>query len=424
MNFPPKTYQEKAKDFALKNPYSILSLDMGLGKSYLALYLREILGQRTLIICPSFLIPVWKDEIKKMCSDSPVISVFDNGKSYYWPWDTDIVITSYELAQKMEELFDWADMLVIDESHMLKSLEAKRTQFFHRVIFENSIKRVYMLTGTPIKNRVHEFYSSIAICNYNPKIEKSAFLERFPDAVTFADHFSYREQYTLDIGYKMLQVVNWKGIREERIPELRSYLKGIYFRVNFDSVASLVPIREKNILMSTAMDRDLPDFSELFNDWGEPIITPTAKLQAAVKKVPFTVKYTKNIIDEMGCAVVYTDQVPACQAIAKELGVTAITGLLSKQARDIEKKKFMRGETSVIVATYGSFSVGVDLTRASDLIINDYPWVPGDMKQAIYRIRRINQTKPCVIHRIFGSPQDEYIFNTILEKSAEIDRVT
>ena len=424
MKFPPKPYQEKAKDFALKNPYSILSLDMGLGKTFLALYLREILGQRTLVICPSFLIPVWRDEIQKVCSNSPVVTIFDTGKSYYQTWDSDIVITSYELAQKMEGIFEWCDMLVIDESHMLKSLEAKRTQFFHRVIYENSIKRVYMLTGTPIKNRVHEFYSSIAICNYNPAIKKSAFLERFPDAVTFADYFSYREQYTLEIGNKLIQVVNWKGMKAEKIPELKSYLKGIYFRVNFDSVASLVPIREKNILMSRSMDKDLPDFDELFNEHGNPIISPRAKLQAAVKKVPFTAKYAKNIIDEMGCAVVYTDQVPACEALAKELGVVPITGLLSKKARDIEKKKFMGGETNAIVATYGSFSVGVDLTRSSDLIINDYPWVPGDMKQAIYRIRRINQTKPCVVHRIFGSPQDEYIFDTILEKSEEIKLVT
>ena len=108
---------------------------MGLGKTFLALYLHEILGQRTLVICPSFLIPVWRDEIQKVCSNSPVITVFDTGKSYYQPWDSDIVITSYELAQRMEGIFEWCDMLVIDESHMLKSLEAKRTQFFHRIIY-------------------------------------------------------------------------------------------------------------------------------------------------------------------------------------------------------------------------------------------------------------------------------------------------
>jgi SNF2 family DNA or RNA helicase len=54
------------------------------------------------------------------------------------------------------------------------------------------------------------------------------------------------------------------------------------------------------------------------------------------------------------------------------------------------------------------------------MVFNDFPWVPGQLSQAEYRINRIGQEKQCIVHRIIGSPQDHYILKTIESKNAVI----
>ena len=58
------------------------------------------------------------------------------------------------------------------------------------------------------------------------------------------------------------------------------------------------------------------------------------------------------------------------------------------------------------------------------MVFNDFSWVPGDMLQAEARINRLGQTRPCIYHRLIGSPQDHYILKTIEDKKETIMKVT
>lgn len=423
LNSPLKEDQKLAFDFALKNSYSFVPLKPGRGKSRVLIELREHLQKKQqtncLIVCPSYLVTNWVDQIKQWAPRGTIITSIRKGKDIYELFDTDYCVISYDLAQKAEHLFEWADMVGLDEAHSIKSQKAKRTQFIHKSIFENSTKRLHLLTGTPIKNRVEEFYSLLALCNYNPHSPQGDFLDKFPDSITFADHFSFREEYKIQIGRHWVPIIKWNGIRN--IPELKDYLKDVYPRIPQPKTQE--PIFN-DITVSNSPDLELINaFNAHFKVEGSDSVNPTAKASAALKKAPFTVKHAENLLGETDRVVIYSDHVEASEFIAQKLGTVALNGRIEPNKRMDLARRFQAGEGKFLVATIPALSSGVTLTIANHLILNDYPWVPGDLEQTILRILRIGQTKQCYIHRMVGSPQDLQIMEAIEKKQKTIDKI-
>lgn len=415
--------QARAFPYAMENPYSILALAPRLGKSRIIIEIREQLQNNCLIICPSHLILNWVKEIRKWAGPGPTITAIQKGKDIYEICDTDYAIISYDLAKKAENFFEWADMLAIDESHHLKSMDSIRSQFIHRCIYEYGIKRVHPMTGTPIKNRVREFYSLLAIANYDPRVADSPFLSQFPSEIDFADHFSHRKSYVIELpnGHHF-KVMQWKGIKNTS--ELKTHLRGKYIRIRSDEV-DLPPIMYKPILISNSPNKQLLDaFNAFFEGEDKSSVGPKIKAEAALNKVPFTIKYAEDLLQEVDSCLIYSDHVLPAEAIAKHFGVRALTGAVPSKIRSQLADKFQAGEGRVLVATVGALKEGRDLYRANDIILNDFPWVPGDLEQVINRIRTIGKKNPCMVHEIFGSPQDEYITETLKDKMVVIEQAT
>jgi SNF2 family DNA or RNA helicase len=423
MNRPElRPHQVRALEYCLKNQYVIVGLDPRLGKSRVAIETREKFGLNCLVICPGYLVDNWKIEIKKWV-DRPIITTFHRGKDLFDVVDSDYVVISYSLAQKAPWLFEWADMVVLDEAPAIKSMKAKRSQFIHKEIFENGTARVLMLTGTPIKNRVQEFYSLLALTFYNPNTPQGRFLEQYPDEISFADQFSHRQQYVMKVGGRFVTVVQWNGLQNR--DELRKWLKGRYIRIRDTDVLDMPPVSTKPVLIRDEEDPELLNaFDSYFSDGEHGSVKPQYKAEAALRKVPFTVNYVKDLLEQKECCLVYSDHVASAEAIAEKFGVEAITGKMPARKRGSLADEFQAGQGKVLVATIGSLKEGKDLFRAHDVVFNDICWVPGDLKQVVNRIRVVGKKTPCTAHRIFGSPQDEYIASVLDEKIDTIERAT
>lgn len=418
LKLKPTAMQVEAIEFCLNNPYSILALHMGLGKSLCAIAIKDrIKNSRCLVICPAYLIFNWKKEIEKSL-DNQIITVFDKGSKVYHPVDSDFVIISYDLAMKSPFLFEWATMVVLDEATAVKNMDAKRSEAIHKYVYESSVPRLHLLTGTPIKNRVTEFYSLMCLCFYNPKIAEAPFLKEFTTQVDFSNHFSYLQEFTMERGYRYFTVQKWEGLRNES--ELKRYLKDIYFHRKSD----LKPIRYLDVQLESFDDEELREAFDNYED-GVSSVAPQVKAKAALRKAPLTVAYIKGLQDRAeveGPIVVFTDHVGSCELIAKAFNIRPIHGGIPPNIRQQMANDFQEGKIPVLVATFGSFSTGYTLTRSNFMVWNDFPWVPGDLEQAAFRINRLGQTRPCTVVRLFGSEQDAYIFETITAKDEVLRR--
>jgi SNF2 family DNA or RNA helicase len=186
-------YQRAGVAFALKRKNTLIADEPGLGKTIQAIGVVNAVPdvQRILIITPASLKINWWKELAAWLVRSFTIGIA-NGKK--WP-ATDVVIVNYENVDKHRDKIDatdW-DLLVVDEAHVLKSPEAKRTQAV--LGYEPSLskakkllekkdgkvlpaaavrerlgevsrapiraKRKIFLTGTPICNRPAELFSLI-----------------------------------------------------------------------------------------------------------------------------------------------------------------------------------------------------------------------------------------------------------------------
>ena len=411
-------YQKDCVEFMLGSSYSICALEMGLGKTFVSLSVAErIKIKKCLIVCPSYLVLNWKNEIEKFFGER-IVTTFKTLKDVYYPLDSEYCIVSYDIAYKSPALFEWAHTLILDEANALQSMKAKRTQGIHKHIFENSIPRVHLLTGTPIKNRIKEYYSLLALCNYNPNIADPPFLTRFTNDVDFADYFSFRKEFAgLSSRNKRFMVISWDGLRRE--DELREYLKGIYISKR----STLPKVNYKDVCVAEWDDAEL---RKQFDNYklGQSLVAPAVKSASALKKAPLTVNYVKGLLEEIeGPIIVYTDHRESCYYIARHFNTPAITGEMPSSKRGLLAEKFQRGEMKVLVATMGSFSTGVNLTKSNLIVFNDFSWVPGNMAQAEFRINRLGQTRPCHVHRIIASEQDKYIVNTLYKQSEIINKL-
>jgi hypothetical protein len=318
-------------------------------------------------------------------------------------------------------------VIVCGNCHNLKSMSAKRTQFFHKALYENSIKYFHGLTGTPLKNRVREFYSILALANYDPKQTDHSFLTKYPDEILFAEQFSNRQQFEVKIKTKRgasfyKPIVKYEGIRN--IPELKSWLKGKYIRIRADK-GDLPPVSYLDTMVANFNEPGLiKAFNKFFEDDANHSVRPDIKVQAANKKAPLTIKYVENLVETVDCCLVYSDHKEPIQLIAKHFNVPAITGEMPAKRRAQLVKDFQEGRLDILCSTIGALKEGADLFRARDIVFNDPCWTPGDLTQVINRMRAIGEKDPRTVHRMLGSPQDEKIYSVLENKMKVIDAAT
>ncbi len=415
--------QKRAYAFSLKHKYSICAMDMGQGKTAVALQLAADLNKPCLIVCPASLILNWVDEINKWKWPRQLdVLVFTKKKQIVKP-PTGLAIVSYDNAVNADLLFEWADFVIFDEGQNLKSMKAKRTSSIHRMIFENSVKRIMILTGTPINNRVEEFYSLISLCYYNPLFKDPGFLKEFPDSMTFADEFSFRKQYHIEVKTKRgakfrMPVITWSKVRN--IPRLKKILNPVYFR----SKGTPGSYSVKEIIVEGKENKELLDAFKKF-DLNPEKTNPPEKVLAAQLMVKNTIQYAKLVQDETNRPVViFSDHREPAKEIAAALGVPCLSGAMKASERMKIALEFQKGGMKYLVATCRALGIGTNLTASYNLILNDLPWSAGLFMQVIKRIDRKGQTKKPVIHLMQGSTQTRLIYKSLMEKMVTIDRAT
>lgn len=427
----PDEGQELAIDFCLKKRYAILPLPPGTGKTLVGVEVARRTGLNTLVVLPSYARNVWVKEFRGQCGSSIDLYNFKANKDIV---DLEnkkgVALLSYSLLtdnkkenklERSDKLFEWADVIIADEIHFCKSVTNKRTQAFHQLIYENRPEYVVLLSGTVAKNRIHELYSPICLCAY--RSDDSQFLKEYPTFDSFAEKFSipHAVKFKTKRGF-MKTVIQYKGYRN--LNDLRDILKKCYFKLP-DRLLAKLPERTVINVESDKVYKD-PELMTAFDKFvasnkGNAITK--AKAEAAKFTAKFTAKFAENIIEKMGCVVVFTDHIDSCKIIAEKLKVVPIYGEVSVDKRLKLVDDFQEGKTDAIVATIGTLSTAISLVRSTCMILNDPPWVPGDLEQTEKRILRRGQKNHCTYYRILATPESERIYEVLESKREDLKQI-
>ena len=398
-------FQEAAAQFHLDHHYTLNCSEMGLGKTRMALEAARRSGLQVAVFGPAFLQGTWEKEGREM--------------------GVEFLYTSYskvhhvaDVMKKVEKAGFW----IADEVHYLKTPTTQRTHAFYSLLKTCRPEFFVGLTGTPIKNRVPDFWTLLGFCSLNKKgTNGTPLLGDLAKYYAFARHFCKVQNLKI-AGRK---VEKFGEIKKERIEELKGLMAGKYIRhCVADVLPSLPALIRKEVILELQDDPALEDTFQKYLEGSK--VSITAKTASAKLKALQTAKYAGLLLEEgsVESLVIFSDHREPVHLISERIrGSVAITGETHVAVRQRYVDKFQRGEIKVLVATIGSLSVGVTLTRARDVIFNDLSWVPADNAQAEKRIHRIGQDSVCVAHYMVASPTDAYIQKTLFEKQSTIDKV-
>jgi SWI/SNF-related matrix-associated actin-dependent regulator 1 of chromatin subfamily A len=402
-----KDYQTRGARFMVTQKYSINADDMGLGKSYQALEVgAQIAAKKILILCPAFLKTNWKRECEKYY-ELPHVTVDS--------FEGEIIITNYERFIKSWHKIGKVDLVIIDECHALKNMQAQRTKAVFQYMLIYRPDYMTLVTGTPIQNRVYELYSLLRLIDYNPNPTSANVTAIYRTENAFKDTFC--KQYSMFIRGQ--RITKYEGLKN--VDKLLPLLKGKIIRREKDKVLSLQDAIHKDVLVSFKHDEKLQKAWE--NDLRFTGTDSADKALAALNKAPFTVDYVKNLMDEIDSCVIFTDHKASCEHIAQALKAPFISGDVPINKRQEIIDGFQNGKYPILVCTIGAASTGLTLTRTCNMVFNDYSWVPGNNAQARDRIRRMGQTRVCVYHNIYGTVTDEFIGKELKRKESTIKAV-
>jgi SNF2 family DNA or RNA helicase len=421
-DFIPFPHQLEALEFFRSNPYCACFSEPGVGKTLSAILLIKEYAGRAIVVCPSLLTRNWQKELRKFAGIESVIYPFKGQLSCR------VIIISSDMIYKCPELFHGVGTVVVDESHMFLTMTARRTKALHSHISQFVPSRLILMTGTPLKGKVTELYSTLRLIDYGP-IRSRGFNLKFKSQWAF--NLTFANMVKKRVAGR--EITTFEGSKNTEA--LKLWLKGTYIKHKLADLEDLPEVifteielaqvpKEKKRLQE--LDDNLEKGWEAYQ-LGEatPTSMATLKMEAAIAKAPDCIEYVKNAIAAQDLPiVVFTDHVLSCFEVCAAIPNSAyIRGDTPMAQRDDTVKRFQAGEIDVLVATIGSASVGITLTRSNHLVFMDLSYEPHKNTQAVGRIRRMTQTRKCRVVTLVRPGIDTRVSRILLNKEAIIQEV-
>ncbi len=278
----PKLWEHQKECVAKARPHDFFALfmDPGVGKTATTItILREkyrIHGELlpTLILCPPIVISNWRAEITKYSHVTKDKIYLLNGTGrqradiVQGAKRNSILITNYEslnmhfvYASLKEFLKQDHACLVLDESHKVKDVTAKRTK--NAIELSDEAYYKYILTGTPILNNLMDIFSQFRVLDGG---------KRFGN-----NFFSFRAKYFEDKNRFMpvgRHFPKWEPIKgsSEKIKEL---ISEISMHVEKASCLTLPPLVKKTIEVTMSKEQE-----KLYGDMRRDLVA-TIKTEGA-----------------------------------------------------------------------------------------------------------------------------------------------
>jgi SWI/SNF-related matrix-associated actin-dependent regulator 1 of chromatin subfamily A len=418
---PLMRHQTAALNFFNKTKRCFVALDMGMGKTRVAIEAMPS-DKRTLIICPSIAKIHWMREIEKWRPElSGSVQIIHKRKTVVDKSMQVHIITFNILVSKVtpkkNELFKpW--FVVIDEVHNCKTLKAKQSLRAMKMMRES--KRCALLTGTPMPNRPMELYPVL----------KS--LEIVP-----ADKHAFGMTYCR--GFMNKHTGQWDYRGASRLEELSNMLAPIMFHRTKADISEHVPGR----LDPRVLELDMPvDIREKKLDTTEieknsnPLAFETISeimRESGLRKIPYVVDHIKEVLESEAKCVVFAHHRDVIQELERQLAeffpVVVMGGTQNKQAQvdrfhHIPTHAKEHGPSRVFIGQTKAAGVVIDLTCASYVIFAEGTWVPGDLDQCISRCDRMGQTEVVrtdilTIHKSI----DAHMLHAVIRKMEDINAV-
>ncbi len=425
---PPMEHQKVAIEKLLANDKFILADDMGLGKTTSAVIASlESGAHKVLIVCPASLKINWQREIANY-SDRRVLIV--EGRKWGSTFDFYIInydiIKNYHTTDKSEDSDDYKllvnekfDLAIVDEAHYISNTTANRTRLLNDVL--EQIPKVWLLTGTPMTSRPINYFNLLKIVDSPLTLNWQSYVRR------------YCKGYQFTVGNRKV----WNTSGASNLDELRERTKSYVLR---RMKTDILDLPEKIVtpifveLNSKMYEEEMDDFTRISND-NKDQETLTVTLNRLMKvrqlisyeKIPYTCEIIDRCIEQGKKVIVLTNFTMTLDMLHDKYKKNSVTldGRMSKERRQESVDKFQNDDKiKVFIGNIKAAGVGITLTAAEVVIMNDLSFVPADHSQGEDRAYRYGQKNSVLVYYpVFENTVEKIIYNILQKKKNVIDQV-
>jgi superfamily II DNA or RNA helicase len=418
---------------------ALLADEMGLGKTVQAIAACELLARRkniarVLVVCPASLKAEWEEQIARF-TERPARSVFGPRGDRLAAYREPVFFTIVNYEQVLPDAEDintilCPDVVVLDEAQRIKNWQTKTAR---RV---KSLRSPYafVLTGTPVENRIDELYSIVQYLD--------------PELVGPLFRFN-REFYALDERGRPVDYRNLAELRRRVAPvmlrrrkaDVESELPGRTVKTYFvpmaeeqreryveyqKQAARLIALAQRRPLMKAEFDRLQMLLACMRMICDTPaILDPDCRVSPKLEELE---RILGDLFEEPDRKVIVFSEwermLALVRELAAEMGVEAAwhTGSVPQQRRRAEIVRFKKDPACRLFLSTDSGSVGLNLQAASAVVNVDLPWNPARLEQRIARAWRKHQTRSVtVVNLVCENSIEHGILHLIGQKQALAD---
>ena len=422
---PPLEHQKEAVEKLAGSRRFILADDMGLGKTTATIIAAlETGSKKILIICPASLKINWQREIENY-SDRPVYIA--EGKKF--STESDFVIVNYDILKNFHDtdpkkkngsILNQSnfDLVILDEAHMISNPQAQRTKIINH--FVKDIKRVWLLTGTPMTSRPMNYYNLLNIIESPVAQNWMAYAIRYCQGYQF---MAGRRKV-----WNVTGASNLEELRDRTSKQILRRLKEDVLDLP-DKIISPVYLRLKSKEYEELMG-EYYDWFDNKKDESSSLTVQFSKLMKVRKvianeKTKQTIEFVENIVEQGKKVIIFTNFTDTLQTIYQHFGKQAVylDGSCSKPHRQNAVDEFQENDKiKVFVGNLKAAGVGLTLTAAEVVIMNDLSFVPAEHAQAEDRAYRYGQKSNVLVYYPLYENTIEGAVYDILNRKKEIIR--
>ena len=424
-NRPPLEHQKEAIQKLVENKKFILADDMGLGKTTSTIIAAlEASSKKVLIICPATLKINWKREIENYSDKSIYIA---EGKNFIT--DADFVIINYDIIKNFHDpkkkddseiLKANFDLVIVDEAHYIKNGQAQRTKLINDLV--KTVDRLWLLTGTPMTSRPMDYFNLLSLVDSPVSKNWMAYAIR------------YCQGYQFNVGGRKV----WNITGASNLDELRERTSATILRRLKENVLDLpdkiitpVYLRLKSKNYEEVMG-EYYDWYDKNPDESKSLTVQFSKLTKvrqiiADEKISQTIEIAENIIEQDKKVIIFCNFTDSLNKIIEHFGKSAVKldGSMSKPERQRSVDEFQDNpKVKVFVGNIKAAGVGITLTSAEAVIMNDLSFLPSDHAQAEDRAYRYGQKNNVLVYYpIFENTIEGVIYDILNNKKQVIATV-
>lgn len=407
----PYAYQLEGIAFLMPRKSALLADEMGLGKTMqailaLRLLFRAGLIRNALVVCPKPLVGNWARELGAWAQEVPFEIIGGDFATRRRSWlisNSPLKLVNYEVLTRDADLLEqenaFFDVVVLDEAQRIKNRESKTSQAvrgLHR-------SRSWALTGTPIENRPEDLINLFEFVD-GSRIPPETPAKQLPSFTGDCILRRIKEDVLDDLPPKTIRDAVLDLTPAQRESYEMAEKEGIVRLSGLGETISVQHVFELVLRLKQICNFD-------------PATGESAKLEQLQADLA-------EVSDSGRKAVVFSQWVEPLRILADALaplGPLQYHGRVPHKDRQAILDRFQRDPTKhVLLMSYGTGSVGLNLQFANYVFLFDRWWNPAVEDQAINRAHRLGQKEPVIVTRFLTQGTIEDRIAEVLEKKRQL----